>query len=72
MLYNINKKTPTGRWYTIHKNMELESAKNLLEVIAENYNNDPEKYSESRISEDGLFMTAYESRDLHEFRIVEA
>lgn len=40
MAYYIQKKTPALRWHTIHRNLDLEIAKEWLLEISKNYDAD--------------------------------
>lgn len=72
MTFYIQKKTPASNWYTIHRNLELDTAKWMLADIGANYDADSDRSDDSSLSEDGTFLSAYEGGDLHEFRILEA
>ncbi len=69
-MYVIEKKTPAIGWLIIHRNMSYETARYMLEDFAKNYDADDNREYESSLSDDGLFLSAYEGGDLHEFRIV--
>ncbi len=70
--FNIQKKTPASNFYTIHKNLDLDLAKEMLVDFAKAYDADDQKSYESSLDEDGMILQAYDQGDLHSFRIVKA
>ena len=67
-----SKENPASNWSTIHRNLDLDTAKDILSDIGANYDADSDRSDDSSLSEDGTFLSAYEGGDLHEFRILEA
>ena len=73
-LFMIQRKTPATNFYTIHKNLRLQDACELLLDISENYIDEAEAtflYSDNDLFE-SLTIQPYDTgNDVIEYRIVE-
>ena len=72
MTFYIQKKTPASNWSTIHRNLDLDTAKDILSDIGANYDADSDRSDDSKPIRRRYFLECLRRRRLHEFRILEA
>ena len=69
-MYDIEKKTPAGRWHTIHRDYDREDAARFMEAMGQGGYD--QSGTDGQHDAEALTASHYEGGDLIEYRAVES